>query len=426
MSIDAYSYLTAAAGLLILVYCVALIRVRPQVGLALIALVALFESVFGLLPSVTVAGIRFYGSDGAYLAVLGAAAVPRVRLANIPTPVFVLGIAAIFALMRGVTLHGPNAAGNEARGVVGFVCVLVFVGRYAQHFDPLSILKLVRFVISALLLTCGARWATTGIGSGGAALLDSPFEETRALPSSAALLIAASALALLYPAVRLRVRWAGSWLCVLVVTTVLLQHRSVWIAFGCAATVAFLTSEDVRAFFGRSFRHLPLLVGPLVIALALGLGSSAILRLQASTQEVGNTRGSTLGWREESNAALLSADRTAAETVVGKPFGSGYERRISTAVVTVSPHNAYLEYFLRTGLVGLVALLAVLLRPVVQRGRTLARQGPPVVLLLLLSVYGLAYGFHPAHAAIVAGCVAALEDPRREVRWSRYHASLRS
>jgi O-antigen ligase len=113
--------------------------------------------------------------------------------------------------------------------------------------------------------------------------------------------------------------------------------------------------------------------------------------------------------------------------LVGLPFGSGWERTLPsghTIESHISPHNFYLETFLRTGAIGLLLMLALYYLAL----RASARRGPapddgqllsPSVLFVVIAVqllYYITYTPDTAQAMLFGlGCAAVLRlqrDPR--------------
>lgn len=88
--------------------------------------------------------------------------------------------------------------------------------------------------------------------------------------------------------------------------------------------------------------------------------------------------------------------------LIGEPFGSGWDSGRE-----VSPHNYYIQTLLRTGLLGLAALLAVFGRTLVQLRRAMYRESGGIYHALLFAmmvtqlVYYLPYGVHPEHGIIL-------------------------
>lgn len=159
-------------------------------------------------------------------------------------------------------------------------------------------------------------------------------------------------------------RLAGLHAAVFMAFTIVLQHRSVWVA----------TAIGLAAVFVLERRHLPrrfaLLFGftlsmILVIAVvgATGALDDLARRLLESTLSMDDTGGTFYarvdGWIRLWESWLAASPYT---LLFGFPFGTGYTRLYNGVVIEFAPHNFYLDLLLRVGIVGtLLFLLATTL-----------------------------------------------------------------
>jgi hypothetical protein len=149
----------------------------------------------------------------------------------------------------------------------------------------------------------------------------------------------------------------------LAVTILVLQHRSVWIAAFVPVLLSFLLLKKGK---DRLFTNLAVvtLAAAAVLAPILvggggqGVTSAITVSAEAATNLSAGTTGDRIwGWKE-----LLGQWAHAGPLVnaVGSPYGSGFERySVTGKLITYAPHNYYVQILLRTGLTGLVALLAI-------------------------------------------------------------------
>ena len=153
----------------------------------------------------------------------------------------------------------------------------------------------------------------------------------------------------------------------------LLQHRTVWVVTTLVG-VYVLTRE--RALTRQALVGM---VAGVVVFSALSFtvfdaGDGPIGdQLASSATETG-----TFEWRVAGWAALIDASgpEGPTEQLLGAPFGGGWERVLDGNVVDVSPHNMYLETYLRTGAIGLLLLLGLYAVTL----RRLVREPPPAAL----------------------------------------------
>lgn len=154
-------------------------------------------------------------------------------------------------------------------------------------------------------------------------------------------------------------RFAGLHAALFIAFTVIMQHRSVWVA----AAVGLL------AIFMLERRHLPrrfaLLLGftlalTLVTAVAGAAGylDDLARRLLESTESMADDEG-TFAARVDGWVRLLESwlGATPRAWILGFPFGKGYTRMYNGVIIEFAPHNFFLDLMLRVGIVGLVLFL---------------------------------------------------------------------
>jgi len=194
----------------------------------------------------------------------------------------------------------------------------------------------------------------------------------------------------------------------LLVSTVVLQHRSVWLALLAGVMVFYL--GRARSFFDAR-NMLPVFVltaalaGGMVAASRMGDGGGEgvggdVVKSARDAAALQGTANERLGsWRQLVGNWVNSGPRTLA---LGQPFGTVYERitRDERHIrrITYQPHNYYVETLVSQGLIGLVAFLGVLgaaLRGL-WRLRDDSQLGEParwlIVMLAFQMTYYLTYG----------------------------------
>ena len=130
---------------------------------------------------------------------------------------------------------------------------------------------------------------------------------------------------------------------------VLLQHRTVWVALAVGLLIL-----AVRRHSNARRRALGLLGATALVVLTLGLLLSG--QNDALTESLGrSTDTHTFEWRYEGWIDLLEGRQApeGLDILIGTPYGLGYEREVLGIRQDLSPHNYYLETYLRHGLIGL-------------------------------------------------------------------------
>jgi len=249
----------------------------------------------------------------------------------------------------GSTLYFMSFKLDEARVTQIIKTWLVFTGL-------LIMLAGLRWIAEYLDMPIAASWRGTATAEGVA--------EFRVLPSGAALFFVDSLMILTYIlTTRAAKRWVWMSVPLLIGIILVLQHRSVWIAAAASLVALYVAFPGkVRMKITQYAVAAVFLVGaPAVVLTAYGkldrlMDSVSTSAVTATDFERGTVGGRIYGWGQ------LLQQMQPADYIVGKPFGSGYERYEFPNVrwkATWDPHNFYLQTLLRGGVIGLALLLAV-------------------------------------------------------------------
>lgn len=180
----------------------------------------------------------------------------------------------------------------------------------------------------------------------------------------------------------------------ILLTIVALQHRSVWVATVLSMMLLLLRLHSAK----RQSAKVPLVitVASIVVIAAIGVfGSGALGDVESSVIDQAvratSTTSGTFVSRVEGWGILLGqwADSGPVGFAIGQPYGSGFERYqkgfFDAVEIGYSPHNYFVSILLRTGLIGLAALVWLfwgLLRVGLMRIETSERFGPPLVVAI--------------------------------------------
>jgi O-antigen ligase len=209
------------------------------------------------------------------------------------------------------------------------------------------------------------------------------------------------------------------------IVVLLLEHRTLWVAgLAVGLTVLFWWFKErsrSRSFAAFGVTGLVLLILPLAV-----WGASQSQALTASFNEA-TTSNSTFTWRTTSWQELISSHHSVSQLVYGAPAGASWPRLINGQVVTASPHDGFVDAYLRFGLPGLSVLCALGL--LLWRRRTAIAAGTGLtadaigLLLLTQLVFSIAYTLDPVQGIIdgllVSGLAAARTVQAPVLRQSR-------
>jgi hypothetical protein len=368
-------------------------------------------------------GVQVYVTDMVVALVVGAAVLRLLRLgrfARYQRWLLLLGVLMLLSLVRGIAAFGLQPSIADFRLYLFFVGAAVYFATFRPSvglYDRIGRIWLV-MTVPMMILVC-LRWLAVfaGIDLGVPAekygadaairVIDGPFT-----------FFLASAFVLTIPA-WLRgeqERWIR-WISVLLLLFVLvLNRRTVWLAI--VVGVAVIMLRDRR--LGRRALLLVTL-GAIMTAVAyVWLGG-----LQEGSQPVVRSGSGNLSWRLQGWAELVGTwSHSLTDWAIGQPVGSGFTRVIEGIETGSHPHNFYIELLIRTGLAGLVALIASTAGLLRALWRTPVRDagllGPGVLpALLAMQIVWFLTWVPGSEQGIVTGlaiAVAAAQASRRDLR----------
>jgi hypothetical protein len=392
------------------------------VEIVLIAVVgAMALDCLQLVPDGIDIGINVYADDIACFVLLSAGVLVLLRKGQLMDasawPVFALFALAIVNLARGAMEFGLRPAGNGARSLIYLTvpAIALILLLPALQINPQRLANLLGCFGCALTIVAVLRWA---------AALPLPrqpdpgdFREVvRTLGAGDALVIGQSLLAIIGLQFIHGVRWwRTSLAAILAVTTIALQHRSVWVS--TVVGMVWLTASSLRSSQKRWLQlagsaSIGLMVA--VITLSASGGIDRVISLIRVNLEETQQQDSTWSWRMNgfSDAANRVFSSDTLEMLLGPASGRDLESSASFASIHI--HNRYISTIAYYGIFGGVALLIWLLLVARKVGGWRASRygsrpepggGTTFLQALLLSqlTYFLAYS-----PGIDQGCITAL------------------
>jgi len=358
--------LVLGAGLLIVgAFGVALLEVlvrRADVGAGFVLVGMLLQSIFvERAPSLYLKDTRVELSDVLFVLVVAAGLARLLRVRRY-TPLLrwllLLGIVLVISLLRGMLTISLQGSINDFRQYLQFVGPALYFATFppsAWLSDRIGRIWLAAAGVMVMLVT--ARWLNVfaGISLGVPAEQFGNDTAIRVIDGPYTFFLATAAVLSLPAWVQhgrraRRLRWLSA---VLLLFVMLLDRRTVWLAMLVGVVVLLLRNRR----FGR--RSLAMLAGAAVVTslvfVAFPGSSSEQEPLARSATSTGTFTWRVQGWSE----LVESWSENPANWLVGRPFGSGFERRVEGSEVLSHPHNFYIETMLRSGIVGLLALLAL-------------------------------------------------------------------
>ena len=302
-------------------------------------------------------GVAVYLTDMVASLILGAAVLRLLRLPSFDRFqrwLLLLGVLLLVSLVRGVAAFGMQPSIADFREYLSFAGAAVYFATFppaVRLYDRIGRIWLA-MTIPMMVLVC-LRWLAVfaGVNLGVPAskygadaairVIDGPFT-----------FFLAQAFVLTIPAWtwmrREQDRWIR-WISVLLLLFCLvLNRRTAWLAIVVGVAVLMLRDRQL----GRR--------GLLLVALGAVMTAVAFVwlgGLQEGSEPVVQSSSGNLDWRVQGWSDLVTAwSHSPTEWAIGQPIGSGFARQI---VTYTHPHNFYIEIMIRTGVVGLVALIVL-------------------------------------------------------------------
>ncbi|MFV1990598.1 MAG: O-antigen ligase family protein [Acidimicrobiales bacterium] len=416
--------LVVAAGVALFLVDV-LIRRPVAVAWLVLMLVVLEALIDSTEISVFISGFRISPSDVGFALIAGAATFRLIKVerrTSAQVLLVVLGSVGVANLVRGM------GGGAIEVPFPGFRTYLAFVSP-ALYFSTVTLDIETRRGIANAWFWAGAamaavvvtRWVGRVSGTD-LGIFDATYDAAiRVLSGPQTMFVASGAVVLLLGGIDTsgsaarRERQMGA---VLMVMAIILNRRTAWLALAVALAILLFRNRSAG-------RRMAKVIAASVVILAASLGFILNSAGELSSAAQGVTDSGTLSWRVEGWAELLQTQpQGPVDYLFGLPFGNGYARTIDGVTVTVSPHNFFIQTFLRSGIIGLGALMAVL-----WISMKAALSGPPdergqlsdnhlVILLAMLVVWLLTWtpGAEQGLILGLAAGIASLSKPSPDDR----------
>lgn len=388
---------------------------RPEVAtLLVLGLVVLDAAVDSSLVSAELAGFRVSPADAGFGLVAGAALMRFFHIERMSPEqrwISVLGVMCFASLLLGVASAPLSTAVNDFRTYLGFVAPALYFSTVFDTEARRAMLKPWFWTAMAMAAIVIVRW-TARLGGIELGVFGDSFDAAIRVLNGPKTMFVASAAVLLLLAGSNEVAWTeyrrerqlGTLLLIL---AILLNRRTVWLAL-IVALVLMLSWQGGAGKRAAKVAGSGLVV--LVVALTFSYGTLQGDRTFAqSATDLDTLEWRLSGWQE----MLESHPEGPINYVIGMPFGSGFVRTNEGTEVEVGPHSFYVQTFLRTGIVGLAALVTAMgLAFVALLQRPSGHDGPLsgrllVVLIVMQAVWLLAWTPGPEQGVILGLAVAS-------------------
>lgn len=349
-------------------------------------------------PITTVMGTSIYFLDYVSVVVFSIS-FPRLWRIRAAAPLFVtcwfalLGLLSL-SLIRGLASNSIGPAVNDFRSFLYVIAVLQWAltldwtpDRTRQLIEHGS--QLLGWVLVAVF---ALHVMIRGLGSADESILDpvtGALSSSRPLNSGQALVLALCAVLCFSNWLFSRRPWLLASSLVFFLCVVLAQNRSAW----AAAAGAFVGLVATARLGGRM--RLVTVLGIVTLTATLLISTNALGDVYGNLAESLNSSG-TYKAREDSWTSLIGQQFASGDPLrilAGSAMGDGYDRVESSGrLVQYAPHNWYVTVFLRTGILGLLAFVTMMIVLFVRSLR--CREAPFAALVAALLLYGWAYSWN--------------------------------
>lgn len=340
---------------------VALLDQYLVLGVGIVLFTFFCESLAISLPGFNI-GLTIYPQDIVFTALI-LAGITRFFVQNKFNAVnlswLFFGLLLFGSFTLGAINYGITSAGVEFRSYFYFWSgTFYFMSFSYQTISRVRWFELWLLTSFSLLIIAIVRWITDslGISTWGIIVGVTPF---RVLNASQAFFIAETFSILLFQGVLQRLT-RRQLICLIAFAPaiLLLQHRTVWVTTIASVALIFIRERKSRN------RLITMLLSIIVIGSiwSLVIFSEQMDLVWSSLDKsyssaVANQDGQgTFFWRVEGWKALLADFNSPVNYLLGQPFGFGYQRIVGNQTIDVSPHNYFVQTYLRVGLIGLINL----------------------------------------------------------------------
>jgi hypothetical protein len=362
----------AVASLLLLLLLIDVLVRRADVTAALLLGSTLTDAFFAnAVPSLTLPGNARVGFTDVMATLVLCAAFARLLRVRRPSTyqrwLILFAILLILSLVRGVIAFGIQTSISDFRLMEFWIAAAVYfatVPPSQRLYDRIA--KLWIWMTVPLMVIVLARWLAVFAGID----LGVPQERFGADAAIRVLngpytffLVQGFILTLPFWRQDQRARSIRIVGILLLLFVVLLDRRTAWVAL--SAGIITLMVHDRR--LGR--RAMWAVVA--IVGVVIGAYSTLQIAARSGVPIAQASNTASASWRIEGWVLLLSQWASAPTNwFTGEPFGTSFLRLIEGSEVVAEPHNFYIEILLRTGALGLIALLALTVGLLVATWRT--------------------------------------------------------
>lgn len=328
----------------------------------------------------------------------------------------------LIAIIRGLMANPFNSVMEDIRRFVwAFVVPIACMGRLPFSFDDERTVKKIDKFCNIVMVFCFVCWFIDIVLNIHLVSAQSDAETTmRVLRPEQALTMALLTIKAVYDDLSGKENRLSYRTILMIITVVLLQHRSAWVALAVGLAYLVLISKMGGVSLKRLFKSkkfiAQLFCGVAVLCMVFfALRNTSLMhQLQVGLEGLKGDDGTTLNYREQLWAAHF-ATLSKVQWIIGKPFGSGYYITLSSYSREITPHNAYVQTILRCGIVGISCVVIYIISVLKEARKVRFGAGEAMCVMFLVFFYAYTYNFF---TSVILGIAVRTVCSRF---WEEYH-----
>lgn len=430
-AINAIPFVFAILLPLIFYFCLIRFYQNPIIGVGSVIWIFVIETAIVIQPSLPL-GIQLFIPDILF-ALIGAAGLFRafeIQMQKQHYAWLVFGLVLLSSFLLGILKHGTTA-GVEFRNFFYFWSGIWYLMTFQLTADQFN--KIIRIYMAAaavMVILAVLRWLAMALGMEIVQTWNEGGTSLRVFDAAQTYFLGQAFMIGLYAYLnKTGENWWRTWLPIMFICIVILQHRTVWAITFVSIALIFLLAGNVRSKATSTFALATVLGIAILLPLATGGQLDTVQSsLEHSVKEVGQEK-STIAWRTQSWQALVSqwAHSGPVVNLIGNPFGAGFSRHIELLrnELTQNPHSHYVYALMRVGLIGIIAMLSVYYMALRNMWKNRFQPNQKLVdakLLIILMVgqlmYFISYAAHYSHLLPLGFSMVFLGQLRREASTS--------
>lgn len=324
----------------------------------------------------------------------------------------------IFSILRGLLNNSFNMVLEDIRRlIIAFFVPIICLMNIPIDLNDVKTKRIFKFFIKTIVIYCFVFWILDlGLGIKIMRVQSDAETTMRLLRPEQTLVVAFFAVYSVYNDLKNNIkRYISINSFILIITVILLQHRSVWVALVIGLLYIVINCSIIniekRKFISKKFLfQILVFVSSIPVILFIFKDTQLFITLKAGLSGLSGNEGGTLDYRWQLwNGHLQSLNGI--EWLIGKPFGSGYYVQLENYAREITPHNGYIHTIIRSGIIGIISIIIFMLALIVKSKKNHLEWGVAICLMMMVFWYPYSYNFYSS--IILAFIIKELKNNNR-------------